>query len=303
MLADGSDSRAARQVVVTVAAAAADVLETSSAELDKAGALRTLVEVAKQLHASEADADAVLEFIVERAHELIGADVTWLALADYEHNESRVTAMRGARTPEFAAMRVQLGQGITGLALSAGDVVTLDDEAHTDDRLPPHIQDSMRGEGLVSLVCAPLFHNGDLIGNLLVGFRRRAAVPRDAQYLLSALSSQAAITIANARLYASLREQNDLLKRHSVLSSVLTEASLAGGGQHAVAAELARAIGSDIVVEREDDHTRAWRYPAGSGAPSEIEADPPGGTDRGSAAAIRAGGRGSGGCVWPSPGH
>ncbi|TCK20691.1 helix-turn-helix domain-containing protein [Pseudonocardia endophytica] len=289
VLAECEDDADAREVAVAVAGATADVLASSVAGLDRVAALRALVEVATQLHAVEADTDAVLEFIVDRAHELIGADATWLALADFERQESGVTAIRGARTAELAALRVRLGDGITGLAWSAGDVVTLHDEDHTDDRLSPQARECLRGEGIVSMVCAPLFHHGALIGNLLVGFRRRTSMPRDVEYLLSALASQAVLTIANSRLYASLRTRNDLLQRHSELSRRLSDASLSGGGRHAVATELARAIGSDIVVERDQDPS-AWCYPA-DGSPPGDAGPVTAGTAAARASAIMAGGQ------------
>ena len=287
VLVDGPDPQRCEQVAEIVALAVADA---STPDVDADEALRTLVDVGEEVHAVGADVDAVLGSIVDRAHELIGADVTWLALADHMSNESRVTVVRGARTAEMADLRVPLGQGISGLARSARDVVTLDDECHTDPRLPQPIHDGLRGEGIVSLVCAPVFYQGELTGNLLVGFRRRAAVPRDAQYLLSALSNQAATAIAHSRLYASLREQNTLLEHHLALSRALTEASLAGGGQHAIAGELARAIGIDVVVERAGDGATAWRYSAQGLDPEVVEVTAPDRAGRDDIATIRAGG-------------
>lgn len=289
VLVDGAEEDRCKRVAEILAVAVADVSTSSSPAVNAKEALRILVDVGQEIHAVGVDVAAVLESIVDHAHELIGGDVTWLALADHAANESGVTVIRGARTLAMSACRVQLGQGITGLARSARDVVTLDDERHVDARLPQHVHDCLRGEGIVSLVCAPMFHQGELTGNLLVGFRRRAAIPRDAQYLLSNLSNQAATAIAHSRLYASLREQNELLEKHLALSRTLTEASLAGGGQHAIAGELARAIGIDVVVERDGDRAAAWRYPAGGADPRLVEAGTADDTERKNAATIQAG--------------
>jgi DNA-binding PucR family transcriptional regulator len=192
----------------------------------------------------------------------------------------------------MADLNVTLGEGITGLAISAMEVVTLDDERHVDSRLPEQVHQCFAGEGIISLMCAPVFHQGQLTGNLLVGYRRRVAVPQDARYLLSALSSQAATAIAHTRLYASLREQNELLEQHVALSRTLTEASLAGGGQHAIAKELARAIGMSVVVQHDAaDVEAAWFYDAVGSEPRLLCGDEEGlVADDNEAAAIRAGG-------------
>ncbi|NMO01114.1 GAF domain-containing protein [Gordonia sp. TBRC 11910] len=287
VLVDCADADNTRQTSAALADAAASVIRHAVAELDHVKALRALVDVAKQLHAAEVDAERVLEFIVEQAHELVGADATWLALADVEHNVSRPVAVRGARTPGLLALRVELGQGVNQMTLAAGDVVLISDENHTDPRLPAHARDVLSDEGIVSLVGAALVHHDDVIGNLLVGFRRNTALPQDVKYLLGALSSQAALTIANSRLYESLRAQNDLLRRHSELSALLTESSLAGGDQHTIATDLARALGSDVIVERCDEPASVWRYSASESAPRAAVTDTP---DTSARADIRVGG-------------
>lgn len=272
VLLEGDTGRDIASVAEDLTAAVADVLSSPAAGVDTASALRALVDVSEQIHSMEVDTDteAVLELIVQHAHELIHADITFIALANHVRNESKVTVARGARTASFRNLSVALGQGITGLALSAMEVVTLDDEDHCDTRIPAHVQSCLRDEGIVSLACSPMFHQGELTGNLLVGFRRRASMPRDAQYLLGALSGQAATAIANSRLYASLRKTNDRLERHAALSRKLSEASLAGGGREAIAAQVAIAAGCDVVVEYLCDDASAWRYLSDGGPPQPI---------------------------------
>jgi len=271
-LVEGPHPNAAQRGAGALAAATAETLTDRGAAMTPAHALRTLVDVGHRIHAAEVDTESVLGFIVDQAHELLGADTTWLALADHMRQVSEVTVVRGAQTAEFSEMRVRLGTGLTGIAMSVMETVRLD-ESQSDKRLPSDVRARLRGEGLVSLICAPLIQRGELIGNLLVGFRRRTAVPPDARYLLTALSSQAATAIANSRLYAALRERNSLLERHSALSRALTEVSLKGGGQHAVASELARALGCNVTVTRLRDDRSTWLYPAAGGEPEPMPQD------------------------------
>jgi GAF domain-containing protein len=75
-------------------------------------------------------------------------------------------------------MRVRLGTGLAGIAMSVMETVRLD-ESQSDERLPTDVCARLRGEGLVSLICAPLIQRGELIGTLLVGFQRAGTVLRE----------------------------------------------------------------------------------------------------------------------------
>jgi len=137
-----------------------------------------LIEIATQIHAEEFNADAVLRLVVDRARELLATDLAWLALAEGDHVRVRIAA--GATTPGIGRMEVALGTGIGGIALREGRTVIVGDQALYGNGMPSTVHEALEAEGVVSVMCAPMLRDGQMVGALYVA-SREATVFDDAE--------------------------------------------------------------------------------------------------------------------------
>jgi PAS domain S-box-containing protein len=103
-------------------------------------------------------------------------------------------------------MQFPVGGGINGLAASTGAPVSTDDYL-VDPRIPhtPDDQAVALRLGLRRMAAAPLRGlGGEVIGTLAVSHVEPGQMPSDDVVLLQGLADQAAIAVANARLYEGL---------------------------------------------------------------------------------------------------
>ncbi|BCW45152.1 hypothetical protein StoSoilB5_23360 [Arthrobacter sp. StoSoilB5] len=83
------------------------------------GLLRVLYDTATDLTGIR-DVEAVLKAIVRRTRSLIGSDIAYLSLNDYDSGESYVRVTDGATTALFHNIRMPLGSGVLG-AVATGE--------------------------------------------------------------------------------------------------------------------------------------------------------------------------------------
>lgn len=245
---------------------------------ERVRAYEAVVEIGQQLQAAEVDADAVFALIVARARQLVDTDVSWLGLVD-ESNRIFVKVAVGTKTSEFNRMNVRVGTGIGGRAVAEGRPVVVRNQAKYDVQMPPTVHRALAQEGIVSIICAPMFHEGRAVGALYVGSRELTDFSRRAPVLLTALAAQAAIAIVNSTLYNRLSQQNELLERTFALHRSLSNASLSGADVEEIVRTLARLIGRDVALLRDEDGDRWAMHPhdgaIGEEAPSEtVEIEP-----------------------------
>lgn len=238
------------------------LLASAALHTERATAYEALFEIGTQIQAQEANAEAIFALIVDRARELLDTDVAWLAMVDESHEHLHIKVATGTATPEFMRMEVRVGTGIGGVALKEGRAVAVRESARYRSGMPASVHRALDGEGVRSVLCAPLLRDGSMLGALYVGTRKPRDFAEESASLLSALAAQAAVTIENARLYQALTEKNETLERSFAIHRQLTDASLAGVGLDGIAAELARLIGHDIVFALPDGTPRCARYAA-----------------------------------------
>jgi sugar diacid utilization regulator/GAF domain-containing protein len=210
-----------------------------------------LLQIGAQIQADEPQLDAVLASIVETTRELVGTDVSWLAFVDEETGVVRVKVASGARTPDFVAMEVEIGTGIGGIAVDEARTVFVHDHAQYGHDMPEAVHRALAAEGVVSVLCAPMAHRGIALGALYAGSREPTRFAGDSSALLGALASQAAVAIANARLYETLSDRNRALQAAVDVHRALTDASLAGAGLQELVDELARILDRGVCLRQE----------------------------------------------------
>jgi GAF domain-containing protein len=236
------------------------LLASSLVDLERTAAYEALIEVSSQIHAQELDSDEILGLIVRQARRLMGVDVTWLALIDEERDRVVVKVASGATTEDFVRMWVQVGKGVGGLAVRDRRPVVVRDHRTYDHPTTELVRRTLAAEGVVSLLAAPMIFGGQPVGALYGGSRTPTEFSETAVSVFTALAGQAAVSIANSRLYRDLASKNDVLERTFAIHETLNRAALAGGGMDSIARQLALLLGRDIIVTRSGGTPRARGY-------------------------------------------
>lgn len=253
------------------------LLRSAQRDAERTAAYEALIEVSSQIHEEELSTDAILALIVRQARHLMGVDVTWLALVDEGHERVVVKVASGATTEGFVHMWVQVGKGVGGLAVRDRRPVAVRDHRSYDHPTTDLVIQTLEAEGVVSLLAVPMMFEGRPIGALYGGSRTPTDFTDTAVSVFTALAGQAAVSIANSRLYRDLSAKTSILERVFALNESLTDAALAGGGVDGIAGRLAGIVGRDIVLERAASSQRARRYSSRDEGqpPEELAPDAP----------------------------
>jgi signal transduction histidine kinase len=214
-----------------------------------AGRAQALVEIGLAL-SSTLDTDGLLALVVDRAAQLVSADGATLFLLDPASGELWSKVLRGTQLREI---RLPAGRGIAGAVARSGHPVVVSD-AYADARFDPDV-DKRSGYRTRSIVCAPLVgRDGAVSGVLEVVHRRPGAFGPDAQRLVAAVASQAAVAVENARLFAEAGDRNAELDRaRADLEHRIAELDLLLGIERRLSAAPDLAAGIDAVLERAID--------------------------------------------------
>ena len=209
----------------------------------RANELEALFSTARELVRLQ-DVDEVLGRLVERAHQLMGTDVTYLSEVENVRGDLRVRHSVGTVTPGFRDLAVPAGVGLASLVAGTREPAwvaryeTMTEVGH-DDR----IDAAVRAEGLVSFLGVPLAVGDEVLGALFACNRFGYDYTPDDVLLLSAFADHAAAVLHTARALAEraaavvrAEEAYRELERHlaatelaSGIHEELTSAAMSGG--------------------------------------------------------------------------
>jgi signal transduction histidine kinase len=160
--------------------------------------LVALYRVSQTLGAS-LEIDEVLHQVMEALISLTGAERGFIMLLDPETKEWQWRAVRNFDQDLLSPKEMEISRTVIQTVLqSQQGLVTTD--AQTDPRFSR--RDSVTLFALRSILCAPLWSRGSVMGVIYVDNRAlRARFTKDDLQLLNAFAGQAAIAIENARLY------------------------------------------------------------------------------------------------------
>jgi signal transduction histidine kinase len=165
-------------------------------------------EVSKAL-STVGDIDALLRLIMEKVTELMEADRSTLFLVTEDGRQLWSKVIQGS---EVVEIRLDVGEGVAGWVAQTREIVNIPD-AYADQRFQPAV-DLKSGYRTRSVLSVPMLGAlGGLVGVLQVLNKSDGPFTTPDEELMSALASQAAIAIENARLYHSLVTQNQELSR------------------------------------------------------------------------------------------
>jgi diguanylate cyclase len=174
-----------------------------------ASRLLTIIQTQNEIAATALDLDAVMSLVVERARALTGAEAAVVELV--EGDELVYHVAHGAAAP-FVGLRLRADASLSGLCAQEGRTVHCAD-ASADDRVD---LEACRRLGAVSMVCAPLSHEGRVVGVLEVYDARANLFSQEDVATLDLLSG----VIAAHMAHATDLQEHHLDSRHDPLTGL-----------------------------------------------------------------------------------
>jgi diguanylate cyclase (GGDEF)-like protein len=155
----------------------------------------------------------VMEIVMSRAQELIGAQAWAVLLLDEKDQTLSLELRTDGRIETMKDVRVRLGEGIPGWVAQSRKPLIVND-VRLDRRFDGRL-DRAAGLSTRSVLCAPLVSRGRIIGAVeLINKRRGKFTARDLE-MVTTLVEPGAIALENAILYqksAELTVTDDLTK-------------------------------------------------------------------------------------------
>jgi GAF domain-containing protein len=163
----------------------------------RADHLAALNEVAATVSQS-LDLEQTLRIALDKALDVVGVEAGAISLVDEAAGELAIRVHRGWRDRGLADnLRVRLGEGLSGLAATTGQVVVTGD-VRGDPRLAvPRFGE----EGVQAMALAPMRARGRLVGIFSVMHYTPYEFSPNSIEFLKALADQIGVAIDNARLY------------------------------------------------------------------------------------------------------
>ncbi|WP_432838570.1 helix-turn-helix domain-containing protein [Dactylosporangium sp. CA-092794] len=224
--------------------------------------LAALFSSAREL-AEVRDSDLLLDRLVNRAHDIMGFDVTYLSVLDQDTLELYVRRTVGSISDEFQNLVVPAGRGLVSEIVESRKARWVGNyDSYVRYRHEPTVDRAVAAEGLVSLLGVPMLTGADVLGVLFVATRREAVFTPEQISLLSALADHASIVLQTADMLRSLRRSEDEARRAlerltdhlaerdraNTVHQELVQAVLRGGGFGQIAGTLARALARPVTI-------------------------------------------------------
>ena len=150
------------------------------------------------------DLDELLELILVKITEAVEADRATLYLLDDDEDELVSRVVQG---DEIRSIRLKVGDGVAGHVARTGKPLHVKD-AYKDPRFNPE-HDKASGYRTKSILAVPMKnHLGRTIGVIQVLNKRTGEFTDADAVVLTALATQAAISIDNSRLFSSVTQKN-----------------------------------------------------------------------------------------------
>ncbi len=165
--------------------------------------LRVFNEIAKTL-TSTLDISEVLSIIMEKISQLMRPTNWSLLLVDPVRNELCFEIAVGEGADKLKGVRLPIDEGVVGWVASKAEPLRIID-AHEDDRWCKKMDDMTKFQTR-SILCAPMFSRGTVLGVIELVNSRPDAFSESDLRLLSSLTDFAAIAIENAHNFQRVQE-------------------------------------------------------------------------------------------------
>ncbi|WP_024793388.1 helix-turn-helix domain-containing protein [Tomitella biformata] len=247
-------------------AAALAQIRASRAELSRLRHRETELAVlytsAREL-AEVRDVDELLQRLVDKAHSMMGTDITYLSEFDQRTHDLYVRQTAGAISPELRRLRVPAGAGlVSAIAESRAPQWVQRYSERTDLPHDDDVAAATEAEGLVAILGVPMLADGEVLGVLFAADRRERRFTAEQISMLSALANYASVVLQTARALsraevavaetqqalAELTEHVQARDRSNVVHQDLIHAVLRGGGYPQVARTLGNALARRVRI-------------------------------------------------------
>ena len=219
--------------------------------------LRELRETLAQLEALRAvgravsstlDLERVLSIVAARAVELAHAQAGMIYEFDEAAREFRFRTSHGAETVLTEQLRgtpIRFGEGAISAAAIAGSPAQIPDLLREQKLALPTLSDALSRLGYRSLIAAPLLHEQDVLGGLVVARREAGEFSKEIVSLIESFATQSALAVRNAKLFdEQRRRERELRIAHEQLKQA--QASLVHAEKMASLGQLTAGIAHEI---------------------------------------------------------
>src|SRR5271163_4078416 len=219
--------------------------------------LRELRETLAQLEAlrgvgravsSTLDLEGVLSIVAARAVEFSHAQTGMIYEFDEAARKFHFRTSHGAEpalTEQLRAAPIRFGEGAISAAAVSGSSAQICDLLGERKLALPKSSDALARLGYRSLIAAPLLHEQDILGGLIVARREAGEFSKEIVSLIEAFATQSALAVRNAKLFEEQRRrERDLRVAHEQLKQA--QANLVHAEKMASLGQLTAGIAHEI---------------------------------------------------------
>ncbi len=179
--------------------------------------LRALTSVSA-VTSSSFDVNEIMNSVVEAASETMGTEICMLRLLDGD--SLVVGAYRGFSDRDISE-RIASDHGIAGTLIQTREPLAISDLLH-DPQLSEQQRKDYQSSRMRSYLGVPLIASGEIIGILGMFLTKTHQFTEGEISVFSAMASQAAVAIKNARHFSEIRGQMEQLKALTAVSSAIS---------------------------------------------------------------------------------
>ncbi|MCZ6677737.1 MAG: sigma 54-interacting transcriptional regulator [Candidatus Poribacteria bacterium] len=171
----------------------------------------TLLKISQTIN-SLLDLDEILDQSLQLLATVIKASASTIWLIKESTQKLYVASATGEKSEEMKVIRLDIGQGIVGIAVKEGKAIITDDARH-EKHHAKEIAEMLDLE-IRTMICVPMSSKGRRLGAIQAMNKTDKQVFNHKDiFMLSVVANSIAIALENARLYRYIHDENHDLRR------------------------------------------------------------------------------------------